>query len=299
MCFVYAVCRRASPHVSASRVIPVPASSCVAVNGHRRGTFEVPAPHIGATMPDPIRVDPQEAASASVSRFGASADDVNAWWNSLEPGRPRPADRRAPAGAGQSQRHPSRCADTINTAVMNDDLPRVEDTASRHGVSVDAVMENPALYGLSNDDIVRYRNAGQSKSGLDHHRGPDPGNPRPVMLWAYEPLAFNGQGRAAIAIGNPDEAENIAVVVPGAGSSVARGWLSSGHNAAINLYDRVRGRAAGRRHVSDRVDGIRRPRQFQRSADRGAVAGTRAAVCAGPRCQRPLGDALRGRLRHT
>ena len=58
------------------------------------------------------------------------------------------------------------------------------------------------------------------------------------MLWAYEPLAFNGQGRAAIAIGNPDEAEDIAVVVPGAGSSVAGGWLSSGHNAAINLYDR-------------------------------------------------------------
>ena len=57
------------------------------------------------------------------------------------------------------------------------------------------------------------------------------------MLWAYDPLAFIGQGRAAIAIGNPDEAENIAVIVPGAGSSVARGWLRAGHDAAINLYD--------------------------------------------------------------
>ena len=67
-------------------------------------------------------------------------------------------------------------------------------------------------YGLSSDDIVRYRNASQTKWGLDHHRGSDPGNPRPVMLWAYDPLAFNGQGRAAIAIDNPDEAENIAII---------------------------------------------------------------------------------------
>ena len=58
-----------------------------------------------------------------------------------------------------------------------------------------------------------------------------------MLLWAYDPLAFNGQGRAAIAIDNPDEAENIAIVVPGAGSSVAGGWLRGGHDAAINLYD--------------------------------------------------------------
>ena len=69
------------------------------------------------------------------------------------------------------------------------------------------------------------------------------------MLWAYDPLAFNGQGRAAIAIDNPDEAENIAVVVPGAGSSVAGGWLCGGHDAAINLYDRS---------VAARPDGPRR-----------------------------------------
>ena len=55
---------------------------------------------------------------------------------------------------------------------------------------------------------------------MNHQRGsdPDPSRQRPVMLWKYEPLADNGQGRAAIAIGNPDYADNTTVIVPGTGS---------------------------------------------------------------------------------
>jgi hypothetical protein len=189
-------------------------------------------------MPDPISVDPQEAASAAVVPFGASAEEVGAWWASLTAAERDGLIAEHPPELGNLNGIPADVRNTINIAVMNEDLRRAEDAASAHDVTVDAVLKNPALYGLSNDDIVRYRNADQTKSGLDHDAGPDPGNPRPVMLWAYEPLAFNGQGGAAIAIGNPDEAEDIAVVVPGAGSSVAGGWLSGGHNAAINLYDR-------------------------------------------------------------
>jgi hypothetical protein len=190
-------------------------------------------------MPDPIRVDPQEAAAAAVVPFGASADEVSAWWASLSQAECDGLIAEHPPELGNLNGIPADVRDTINTAVMNEDLRRVEGTASRHGVTVDAVMKSPALYGLSNDDIVRYRNAGQSERRLDHDRGSDPGNPRPVMLWAYEPLAFNGQGRAAIAIGNPDEVENIAVIAPGAGSSVASGWLRGGHDAAINLRTRA------------------------------------------------------------
>ena len=149
---------------------------------------------------------------------------------------PGPADRRAPAEAGQPQRHPAHGADRVNTAVMHDDLARVED-ATGNGVWVDEVLEDPARYGLSSLDTLRYRNAEQTRRGLAQHRGLHPGPSWPVMLWAYDPAAFLGQGRAAIAIGNPDEADNIAVIVPGAGSSVARGWLAAGHDAAINLYD--------------------------------------------------------------
>ena len=143
---------------------------------------------------------------------GANADEVYAWWNSLSQGQRDQLIAAHPPELGNLNGIPADVRDRINTAVLSDDLQRA-------------------------DDDVRRRNAEQVKLGLDHDRGADPGNQRPVMLWAYDPLAFDGQGRAAIAIGNPDRAEDIAVVVPGAGSSVASGWLHGGHNDAINLYD--------------------------------------------------------------
>ena len=143
---------------------------------------------------------------------GANADEVNAWWNSLTNDERDQLTAEHPSWLGNLNGIPAAVRDQINTAVMNDDLNRA-------------------------DDSVRHRNAVQVKQGLDHNRGSDPGNQRPVLLWAYDPLAFDGQGRAAIAIGDPDHAEDIAVVVPGAGSSVANGWLAGGHDGAINVYD--------------------------------------------------------------
>ena len=189
-------------------------------------------------MPEPIRVDPRALAAAAAPPTGGSAADVNTWWNSLNQEERDRLIAKHPSALGNLNGIPADARDQINTAVLSDDLNRDEDAANRHDITVEDVMKDSVAYGLSSDDIVRYRNAGQTKRGLDHDRGSDPGNPRPVMLWAYDPLAFNGQGHAAIAIGNPDEAENIAVIVPGAGSSVAGGWLYGGHNAAINLYDR-------------------------------------------------------------
>lgn len=146
---------------------------------------------------------------------GATADEVHSWWTSLPAESRRELIAAHPAELANVNGIPADVRDQINRAVLTEDLNRP-------------------------DGDVRRRNAEQVKLGLDHDRGADPGNRRPVMLWAYDPLAFNGQGRAAIAIGNPDEAEDIAVIVPGAGSSVATGWLHGGHNDAINLYDQAK-----------------------------------------------------------
>jgi pimeloyl-ACP methyl ester carboxylesterase len=56
-----------------------------------------------------------------------------------------------------------------------------------------------------------------------------------VYLLKYQPVAFNGEGGAAIAIGNPDTADNTAVMVPGMTSSVAGGTL--GDSDALNVYE--------------------------------------------------------------
>lgn len=185
--------------------------------------------------------------------------DVKAWWDSLSEQQQQELITEHPPILGNLNGIPAEARDPINVAVMDDDLDRVESAARSNNVSADEVAANPGRYGLSENDITRYQNAKKTQEGLIHQmtgsnelKGPD-GQPRrysdvtaeermrenwrPTMLWAYDPQAFDGKGRAAVAIGNPDKAVNTAVIVPGTSASVRDGWLSDGHNDAINLYD--------------------------------------------------------------
>jgi len=175
-------------------------------------------------------------APIQIPRPGTSAEDVHTWWTSLTSEERQRLIAEQPDQIGNLNGVPVGARSDANVAVMMQDLNRVRDIAVRHGVSADKVTRDSAKYGLSATDITRYQNADQTKQGLDHDVGNDPRHPNPIYLCAYDPLAFGGEGRAAIAIGNPDTAKNTAVIVPGASSSVHGGWLCDGHNDAINLY---------------------------------------------------------------
>jgi hypothetical protein len=163
----------------------------------------------------------------------ASPDDVHRWWTSLTPEQRQRLIAEQPDQIGNINGVPVLARNDANLSVMNHDLDRVRDIASHYGVSVDDVMRDPTEYSLTPTDITRYQNADQTQQGLDH----DSANGRnPVFLFAYEPLAFGGKGRAAIAIGNPDLAKNTTVIVPGTSSSVKGGWLHDNHDDALNLY---------------------------------------------------------------
>ncbi|OMC57164.1 hypothetical protein A5747_05105 [Mycobacterium sp. IS-836] len=163
-------------------------------------------------------------------------EDVKKWWDSLSQQQRDQLIAEHPPQLGNLNGINAIARDAVNQAVMNDDINLVENIAKQRGVSVADVLANPGLYGLSGTEVTRYGNAVKTRDGLNYDRGPEGPNQRPVMLWAYDPLAFNGWGRAAIAIGNPDYARNTAIIVPGTGSSVQQGWMS-GHQDATNLYD--------------------------------------------------------------
>ena len=184
---------------------------------------------------------PPEARPIPLPPPGASTEQVEQWWKSLSQKDRERLIEEHPAELANLNGIPAAARDTINQQVLTDDLNRITDTATQHGVKTDQVLANPSFYGLSADDVTRYRNALKVQEGMNHQRGgdPDPSRQRPVMLWRYEPLADRGQGRAAIAIGNPDYADNTTVIVPGTGSSVNGGWLSDGHNDAMNLWDQA------------------------------------------------------------
>ncbi|WP_209921517.1 alpha/beta hydrolase [Mycolicibacterium lutetiense] len=168
---------------------------------------------------------------------GTSPEDVEKWWDSLSQFEKSQLVAEHPADLGNLNGIPAEVRDSVNQAVLHDDLARVTDVANQYGVSTDEVLANPGNYGLTPADATRYSNAVQTQKGLDKMAA-EGKQDRPVMLWAYDPLAFGGQGKAAVAIGNPDKAQNTAVVVPGTGSSVKDGWLE-GDNAT-NLYDQMR-----------------------------------------------------------
>ncbi|MEZ0366377.1 alpha/beta hydrolase [Mycobacterium sp. pUA109] len=169
-----------------------------------------------------------------------SPAEVHRWWGRSQQAR---LIAEHPPELGNLNGIPATVRDEVNRAVMNDDIARVEDTMQACGIAPEDlqnpghdVFRTPEKYGLSRIDITRYRNATQTKAGLKYDRGDGVTADRPALLWAYDPVAFGGQGVAAIAIGNPDEAQNTTVIVPGTGSSVAQGWMAD-HVDAVNVYE--------------------------------------------------------------
>lgn len=171
---------------------------------------------------------------------------VKQWWDSLSINQKRILADQHPPELGNLNGIPADARDAANRAAMNDDLQRVEDAARQRGLAPEALRDNalnnrdadvftrPWEYGLCGTEIARYQNAVKTNDFLEHDNNADE---FPIMLWAYDPLAFDGKGRAAIAIGNPDKSRNTAVMVPGTNSSVRGGWMSDGPDDATNLYE--------------------------------------------------------------
>ncbi|OBG78718.1 MULTISPECIES: alpha/beta hydrolase [unclassified Mycobacterium] len=197
-------------------------------------------------------VDPSEVRTVDellIPPPDSAPPSIASWWSSLNDTQKAMLVAQHPPQLGNLNGIPAQVRDQVNRAVLKDDLQRVESVARQHGWAADSLRDDvlhdrgreelasPESYGLSAEDVARYQNAVRTDQGLDLSRGADPPNARPVLLWAYDPVAFGREGRAAIAIGNPDTARNTAVVVPGSNSSVKGGWFSDGPDEAINLYE--------------------------------------------------------------
>jgi WXG100 family type VII secretion target len=164
---------------------------------------------------------------------GKDPPQVKKWWDSLSQQQKDQLLHDHPDKLGNLNGIPVADRSTANTAVAQQDLDRVTHAAEQHHASVERVIAHPEDHGLTPNDVTRYTNATKVQQALDDNSRKTHGTP--TFLQVYEPDRFNGQGRAAIAIGNPDLADNTAVVVPGTSHSVAEGWLSS--DDAANVFN--------------------------------------------------------------
>lgn len=172
---------------------------------------------------------------------GKSPEEVKKWWDSVPPDHQRYLLDHWDEKLGNLDGIPVADRDYANQRVMERDIARPAEVAKSRGVTVEEVMAHPELYGMDGVMMDRYNNALQVKKGLAH--GTEQTGAQ-TYLQVYEPDKFGGAGRAAIAIGNPDDAANTAVMVPGTSHSVTEGWLSS--DDATNVYKETRAADPGR-----------------------------------------------------
>ncbi|MFG1794733.1 alpha/beta hydrolase [Nocardia sp. NPDC049149] len=194
-----------------------------------------------------VWADDEEPDKPARSGTAADAVRVNEWWNSLTLDEQRRLLAEDFERIGNLNGIPVEVRDAANRRAMEADIRRVEDIAKSKDVPVEMIDKDPKKFGLTVEDVSRYRNAVNVRAGLDNYSragdaGKYPPTPYPTYLYVYQPLAFGGDGRAAISIGNPDTARNTAVVVPGASQSVrasdasGEGWFVAQGDQARNLY---------------------------------------------------------------
>jgi pimeloyl-ACP methyl ester carboxylesterase len=191
---------------------------------------------------DPKPLEPVDAQDKpeqlQIPPPNTTPEDAKRWWDSLSQQQRDQLIAQHPPELGNLKGIDTVTRDKVNQQVMNDDIARVQSVAAQHHVSVDQVTQHPDQYGLTPSAITRYNNAVKTGDGLKTNGTNPDGSKNPVFLQTYDPEAFDGRGREAIAIGNPDKADNTTVLVPGTGSSVRDGYLS--HADGRNLYNEAR-----------------------------------------------------------
>jgi Alpha/beta hydrolase len=152
-------------------------------------------------------------------------DAMREWWDSLTLAQQVAMMADRPERLGNTDGLPAEIRDEANRLVLADDLERLR-AEEAAGTLTDE--ERRVL-----DNIERVmRNLEDRESHVD----PVTGVPVHAQLYIYDPYAFDGDGRVAIAAGNLDDADHIAVMVPGMGTTVQ----GMGAGRSLNVYDESR-----------------------------------------------------------
>jgi hypothetical protein len=158
---------------------------------------------------------------------GGSPEQVAAWWSALSEEEQYAVLAARPELVGGTDGIPAAARDQANRLLLATDLEAMELRAER----------GEQLYG----DHQALDNARAAQAALDaaaQRLDPVTGEPLVPLLHLYDATAFGGDGKVAIAFGDPDTADHVSVMVPGLTS---RGTEAGGNaEAAYNIYESAR-----------------------------------------------------------
>jgi hypothetical protein len=139
-----------------------------------------------------------------------TAAGVARWWEGLSDSQRSAVIHHTPAVVGNLDGVPAWARDVANRRMLAEDLGRLGSSAATGTLSdADAAM------------LANARAADLALAASGDIADPRTGAPVTVQLYLYEPAAYDGDGRVAIAIGDLDQARHIAVAVPGMGTEAS------------------------------------------------------------------------------
>jgi Alpha/beta hydrolase len=156
---------------------------------------------------------------------GDDPEAMRRWWDSLTLAQQVAIMAAHPQRLGNTDGLPAEVRDEANRLVMADDLEELE---AKEAAGTLTDEEERALANI--------RKVISNIEDREEHIDPITGEHTHTQLYIYEPYAFDGDGRVAIATGNLDEANHVAVMVPGMGTNVQ----GMGAGRSLNVYDESR-----------------------------------------------------------
>lgn len=169
------------------------------------------------------RADPATLVR-DLQRVGDHPADVARWWSSLADTEREALTIHSPELVGNLNGIPVSARDDANRATLLADLEFYEGLEARG-------------QPLAEDQQRAFDRARETSRALDVPGGaidPHTGLPVAVNLVVYLPAAFGGDGAAAVAYGDPDTADNTAIVVPGLTNDMTR--IASQGEDAYRLF---------------------------------------------------------------
>ncbi|SNT29019.1 alpha/beta hydrolase [Rhodococcoides kyotonense] len=180
---------------------------------------------------------------------GASAEQVNAYWDALPEGQRAEMIGEHPELIGNLDGIPSAARSEANISRIPEDREQLEKLAA----DLRMKLENNMFGGwLSNDDaglgMVEHKLA--DLDAIEQALREDP----EALLTVYD-MTSHERGLAAIAIGNPDVADHITVTTPGLGTNVGES-MGSMTDEATQLGREMRNQLAQSGHGDQTVANI-------------------------------------------
>jgi pimeloyl-ACP methyl ester carboxylesterase len=179
------------------------------------------------TAGEPDIADDVMTRPGSPTSTDSSPEAVNAWWDSLTHAERQAVIAAYPDVIGNADGVPITARDEANRLQHENDLESWRLMDSRHELPYE--LKQPLENAEAAQDAL--------ENGADRV-DPVTGEHLVPQLVIYDPQAFDGDGRIAVSLGNPDTADNVSVLVPGIttnGSSAA-----SLTTDAFNIYEAAR-----------------------------------------------------------